>query len=275
MRRTRMNRNRTLNTVVTFLIISLIFVGSGYLIGRFLLSSLFQRQPKGEPVSGNKDKTPAPSSYTAQIELKPLTIYRIQIGAYSSKENAEKTAEAAIAKGVSAFVMSPDPLYKVYCGVTGSKEAAAKISESVLPKLAGTVIAKDDKPYIATLEIPSRSFSITGDKAQVESIQKAVTSFVNALQSLVSFWDAHYLGQQSQVNLAAMESDIAALKNDLAKITPDANLKDAYETCISILSELEAAIRGAKEAQGGDSAKVTAGMTQLIKLVDTYNREIK
>jgi len=269
-RRTRINRNRTFNGVVTFLIISLIFVGSGYLIGRFLLASLLQRQPEGEPVTKDSENTTPPSVFTGQIQIKPLTLYRVQIGAYSNRKNAEKIAETALEKGVSAAVMSPDPLYKVYCGVTVSKEAANKIADSVLHKLEGSVVEKGDKLYVATMEVSPRSFTITGEKTQVETIQRAFDTADKALGALISFWDAYYLGQKSQVNLSTMEQDVSAVKADLSQFTPESSLKDAHDTAMKIITELEAAVKGARDAQGGDGAKLTVGMTSLIKLVDTY-----
>lgn len=141
MRRTRMARNRTLSGLVTFLILAVVFVGSGYLIGKYLLASLLQRPPEGQPVSGDEPSFPTGdgSTTTVQISTKPLTLYRVQIGAFSTKERAENTAQMAIDKGVPAGVMSPDPLHKVYCGVTSSKEAAQKLAQDALPKLSGIV----------------------------------------------------------------------------------------------------------------------------------------
>ncbi|MGI6628637.1 MAG: SPOR domain-containing protein [Bacillota bacterium] len=276
MRRTRISRNKAMSGIVTFLILAIVFVGSGYLIGKFLLSSLLQRQPAGEPVSGDKTQPPpsGASTVSVQISTKPLTLYRVQLGAFSSRENADKTAALAIQQGVPAGVMSPDPLHKVYCGVTGSKEAAMKLSESALPKLSG-IVGKDDNLYVATMDVTAYDFSITGAKEMVEELQGAFATLDNAMASLIGFWDAYYLGQAIQVNLASMEQDITAVKDDLAKLTADSGAKTAHEVALQIATDMEEAIKEARKVQGGDGASITSGMTALINLVDEYVQSLK
>lgn len=275
MRRTRISKNRAVSGIVTFLILAIVFVGSGYLIGKFVLSSLLQRQPSGEPVSGDQTKPPGDSSViTAQISTKPMTLYRVQLGAFSSRENADKTAAQAIQQGVPAGVMSPDPLHKVYCGVTSSKEAATKLSENALPKLSG-LVAKDDNLYVATMDISANDFSITGAKSIVEELGQAFATIDNAMASLVGFWDSYYLGQETQVNLASMEQDITAVKDGLAKITPDAGTKTPHEIALQLATDMEIAIKEARKVHGGDGSSATAGMTGLIKLVDEYVQGLK
>jgi ElaB/YqjD/DUF883 family membrane-anchored ribosome-binding protein len=259
-----------------FILVALAFVGSGYLIGRYFLSSLLDRPAGGEPVSG---QVPGPSgdttTTTVQIQTKPVTLFRVQIGAFSTSENAEKAAQAAIEKGVGAAVMSPDPLYKVYCGITGSKEAANKLAQTAQPKLSGSVVAENDNLYVATTDVASRSFTITGPKAQVEAIQNAFLKADTAVQSLLAFWDAQYLGKESQVVISSMESELSTLKSELESMTPDASLKAAHSGAVRIISDLAAAAQSAKEAAGGDGSKVALGTSTFVKSIDSYIQELK
>jgi hypothetical protein len=212
MRRSRLGQSKGLLNKIVFVLIALAFVGSGYLIGRYFLSSLLDRPAGGEPVTGGGPIKPGDSTTaTVQIQTKPVTLYRVQIGAFSTAENAQNTAQTAIEKGVGAAVMSPDPLYKVYCGIAGSEEAATKLAKSAEPKLSGSVIPKDDNLYVAVTNVASRSFTLTGPKHQVEQIQASFAKADNAIQSLLSFWDSQYLGRQNQVDLSAMESELSSL----------------------------------------------------------------
>ncbi|HHY76345.1 MAG TPA: hypothetical protein GX500_06210 [Firmicutes bacterium] len=277
MRRSRLGQSKGLGSKLIFVLVALAFVGSGYLIGRYFLSALLDRPAGGEPVSGGQIQTPSGSTdtTTVQIQTKPVTLYRVQIGAFSTMENAEKAAQAAIAKGVGAAVMSPDPLYKVYCGITGSKEAANKLAQAAQPKLAGSVVAAGDTLYVATTEVPSRSFTITGPKTQVEAIQNAFVKADTAIQSLLAFWDAQYLGTESQVMISNMESELSALKSELEGMTVESGLKAAHSGAVSIISDLALAAQGAKEAAGGDSSKVALGTASFVKSIDTYMQELK
>lgn len=275
MRRTRMSKNRTIPAFVTFIILAIVFVGSGYLIGRFLLASLLQRTPKGQPVTGDPGQLPADTTtITVQISTKPLTLYRVQLGAFSTRERAENTAEIAIEQGVAAGVMSPDPLHKVYCGITSSKEAANKLAQSALPKLSG-IVAEDDNLYVATMEIDACNFALTGSKSVVEELQNAFSTLDNAIASLVGFWDEYYLGQPISVNLPSMETDITTIKDSLADISPDTGTQTAHEIALKLATEMESAISAARQTQGGDGGSAVTGMTNVIKLVDQYVQDLK
>ena len=275
MRRTRLGQGRVLSQRLIFVVIALAFVGSGYLIGRYFLASLLQKPAGGEPVSGAKTPPAQGTPATVQVQTKPVTFYRVQVGAFSSKENADKAVEAAAQKGVGASVMAPDPLYKVFCGMTGSREAADKLSQNALPKLAGSVVAKDGSLYVASVTLASRSFSVTGDKTLVQKLQDTFAKCDNAIQSLLAFWDSQYLGTQNQVNLTAMETDMTTLRDELQKMAPAETMKTAHAAALKIVSDLALAAKGAKEAAGGDSGKVLSATSAFMKTIDTYSQELK
>jgi len=115
MRRTRLGGSRVLTQRLIFVVIALAFVGSGYLIGRYFLASLLQGPGDGKPVTGDPNvNTPSPgTTATVQVQTQPVSLYRVQVGAFSTKENADKIASSVQQKGVGAAVAEPDPLYKV------------------------------------------------------------------------------------------------------------------------------------------------------------------
>lgn len=272
MRRTRLGGSRVLTQRLIFVVIALAFVGSGYLIGRYFLASLLQRPSGGEPVTG----PPAQGGVaTVQVQTKPVSLYRVQVGAFSTKENADRVAAAVHTKGVGAAVATPDPLYKVYCGAAASKEAGDKLAQSAKTKLAGSVIGANESLYVASATIASRSFTLSGDKTVTEKLQGAFAKADNAVQSLLAFWDAQYLGKQNTVDLAAMETDINALRDDLSKITPKDTLAAAHAGALKIVSDLAVAAKGAKDAAGGDASKAAEGASAFVKAIDTYVQELK
>lgn len=273
MRRTRLGGSRVITQRIIFVVIALAFVGSGYLIGRYFLASLLQRPNDGEPVTG--DPKTQGSTATLQVQTKPVSLYRVQVGAFSTRENADKVAAAVQGKGIGAAVATPDPLYKVYCGVAASKEAGEKLAATAKAKLAGSVIGKNDSLYVASATIASRSFTLSGDKALAEKLQSAFSKADNAVQSLLSFWDALYLGKQNTVDLSAMETDLTAIKDDLSKVTPTDGLAGAHASAIEIVSDLTLAVKGAKAAAGGDTSKAAEGATAFVAALDTYVQETK
>ena len=63
------------------------------------------------------------------------TLYRVQVGAYSKKENADNQLKAVKAKGFDAFITQVDGLYKVQVGAYSVKENAE--AQLVKVKAAG------------------------------------------------------------------------------------------------------------------------------------------
>ncbi len=277
MRRTRMSQARALSSRLVFVLVALAVVGSGYLIGKYFLASLLQKTPGiGEPVTTppiGQAQTGTP--VTASVQLSPLTLYKVQIGAYSTKENADKIADLALQKGVGAATMSPDPLYKVYCGMSGSKEIATTLSSAAQPRLEGSVLGRDDKLYVSALNVDARSFTITGEKTHVEAIQDAYQKSDRAIQSLLTFWDSAATGETGHITLSTMASDLEAVKTGLGTFTPDAALKNCYDSAIIMVSALEDAVEAANESAGGDGTRVATAMRAFMEAVDTFLQEGK
>ncbi|MGJ7922532.1 N-acetylmuramoyl-L-alanine amidase [Neobacillus sp. LXY-4] len=59
---------------------------------------------------------------------KPTTLYKVQIGAFSNKSNADSLANEAKAKGFDAIVLLRDNLYKVQIGAFTVKENAIELA---------------------------------------------------------------------------------------------------------------------------------------------------
>ena len=272
MRRTRMSRPRgissRLSALFVFVLIALVLMGAGYLVGRFVLSSILSRS-SGAPVSGLPGENKGGSSeiVTATVSLNAFTVYRIQVGAFSSKDNAEKLAQAFLSQGVPACVMAPDPLYKVYCGVLMSRQAADKMVESVMSKVSGTVIPAEDKPYVGTLEIPAVRFEVQGDKKYVSALDAAVKKAGPALQTLLGFWDSYYL-KNAPVDVRPAATDVASALDALKSVQPPENFKDTHSACVAALESLSKALSSAAAVYGGDASRGPEAMTESIKIVD-------
>ncbi len=263
MRRSRMGRTRAIPQTLVFVVVALAIVGSGYLIGKYYLSSLLHKPSGGQPVTG-EDPTRIVTE-TGHVETSPHKLYRVQIGAFSTKENADKLVGQALQKGVGAAVMSPDPLYKVYCGLASSKEAAEKIASGVKTKLS-----LQEKPYVGTLDIPSYTFSFTGNSSHVKALQGAFELADRSVASFLSYWDSHIMGQDSQVNLSAMERDLEAQKTTLAGLSPEGELAAIHSSAGAIIEELHRAVRAAQEVSGGDSAGTASATGKLVSSLDLY-----
>lgn len=270
MRRSRIGGNRYLMQRIYFVVIALAFVGSGYLIGRYFLASLLQKAPTGQPVITPDQGGHDPSDIvTAQLNTPSLTVYRVQIGAFSNKETADKLAVATVSQGVAAYSMAPDPLFKVFCGVCGKKEIAEKIAEDITPKLAGTVIGREEKPYVGTMDIPSYTFTVQGPKSQVDVMESSLSKYSNALFSLIEFWDGLLAKEPSSVDLSSMEQDLGDMKNALSGFTPTMELSATHEEMLTLINQLNGAVSAAKDASGGNG-RIAQGMVSFMEVLDSF-----
>lgn len=86
------------------------------------------------------------------------TIYRVQVGAYSNKENAEKQLEVVKEKGFDCFITEVDNLFKVQVGAFGIKENADRMLEKM--KKAGFeafITTKSGTKVPSTIKEPTKS----------------------------------------------------------------------------------------------------------------------
>lgn len=71
-------------------------------------------------------------------------IYRVQVGAFRLKGNAEKLAKELKDKGYSNIIKQVGNLYKVQCGAFGVKENADKLLAELQGKGYSAIIAEDE-----------------------------------------------------------------------------------------------------------------------------------
>jgi N-acetylmuramoyl-L-alanine amidase len=62
------------------------------------------------------------------LTKKPTILFKVQIGAFSNKSNADTLASEARSKGFDAIVLLKDNLYKVQIGAFSSKENAEALA---------------------------------------------------------------------------------------------------------------------------------------------------
>lgn len=74
-----------------------------------------------------------------QVELNSLsnstnnksTLYKVQVGAFSKKENADKLSEELINKKIGTFVVEKNGLYKVQCGAYSNVDNAMNMAKKL------------------------------------------------------------------------------------------------------------------------------------------------
>lgn len=80
-------------------------------------------------VGGKKKPKSTPQPNPEQLKDQPKTLYRVQVGAFKNKENADKLKKELEQKEINAFIRLVDGLYKVQVGAYSVKANAEKQKE--------------------------------------------------------------------------------------------------------------------------------------------------
>ncbi|NLJ79961.1 MAG: SPOR domain-containing protein [Firmicutes bacterium] len=129
-----------LNFIVTLVTISLIFVFVGYLSGHYVAEIFWARQKSklefaaeqeaAAPAAGFASNTPLESQPVLEQKEKsppPPTLYRVQVGVFSEKANADRLVALLKEKGYEVIRTLEAP-YRVQTGAFSSLENANQLA---------------------------------------------------------------------------------------------------------------------------------------------------
>lgn len=117
---------------------------------------------------------------SANAVLPALNCYMLQMGVYSSHENAQKEAERLRALGAAGYIFadssSGETRYRVMASGYDSEQSAKSVKDRLTSE--GVEVA------MYTLSSPQASFRVTADKSAIEDICGAFAAFDEAIGSL-------------------------------------------------------------------------------------------
>ncbi|HHY99010.1 MAG TPA: hypothetical protein GX509_09760 [Firmicutes bacterium] len=157
-------RGEGLLLVVSLVIFGAIAIGLGYLLGEYALNTLVKPQPK-ESVATTQSPMPTTSTSaitngqakeqgkqigkktdTSQTVAQPevqegpqspnsnlpdsVTLYRVQVGAFQERANAERLSETLKSEGYQVYVTSEAP-FKVQVGAFSKEENAQALAKQL------------------------------------------------------------------------------------------------------------------------------------------------
>lgn len=153
-----------MNLMITLVTLSLIFVFVGYLLGQYAVKLLQQQHRTSmelaregasvQPVitstvhpapQTNVSKEAAPVSppvvIPESIQTPSTALYRVQVGVFSEKANADRMETMLADAGYEALVVSGPP-YRVQTGAFSSEGNAAKLRDELLAKGFEAIIVR-------------------------------------------------------------------------------------------------------------------------------------
>ncbi len=117
---------------------------------------------------------------SANAVLPALNCYMLQMGVYSSHENAQKEAERLRALGAAGYIFadssSGETRYRVMASGYDSEQSAKSVKDRLTSE--GVEVA------MYTLSSPQASFRVTADKSAIEDICGAFAAFDEAIDCM-------------------------------------------------------------------------------------------
>ncbi len=148
-----------LNFAVTALTLFVIFGFIGYLLGQYAVAALTTHyrasqgnermepaapvfvppalQPVDTPTNGVSPSTTAPN-----VPRQDKALYRVQVGVFSERQNAERLAELLKDEGHEALIISEASYHRVQTGAFGSEANAAKLVSELKAKGFEAIIVR-------------------------------------------------------------------------------------------------------------------------------------
>jgi len=189
------------------------FVGAAK-VGNFISEKFFT--PVISWITG-KEAEASPSSdvtvsdtntETKEIEITGSTIYALQVGAYSQKENAEAAALSLQQKGGAGFLYEDSDVARVFIAAYMTKNEAENVQARLLSE-------QTMETKIYNIETNTTKFSITANTAILNKVQTAaehINTYQETLISLALDFD------KGNVNIATAAADASELRAEVEEI---------------------------------------------------------
>lgn len=143
-----------------------------------------------------------------------FTMYAMQIGAYSAKENADAAAEDLKKKGGAGYVLH-DGTYRVLAFGYGSQGEANTVKEQLK-----TAASMDSSIY--TVTVPRLDFKVTGEQKNLAAVDSAFKSYISAKDKVgelaVKFDKSELTKEQVKTEMDAIKKEMQEKINAIDKL---------------------------------------------------------
>lgn len=231
-----------------FLLLPVIAIVLGFSITNYILIPYFF------PGKGTVDnEVPAISRPSDEYFLPEIEIYKIQVGAFSKKENSERLGNRLREDSMPAYITQTSP-YRVITGIYFDKKQAEDIKD--------LLIIKGYEVYVARKSLWGFS---TQDKAEMETAEM----FTKFLVQSGSWWYSFYNGNVSHSEWLENGKNIVKMGKEI-KRSIDA-LSESKRTKVYNTADmlLEAAL------QSFDKALEYANLGNINKVIEINEEYIK
>jgi hypothetical protein len=216
--RLKRNKNGKRYIVVTIAVIvvaAIIYFATagiaGKAIGEFIASRTVADDVPANvqtPPEPQQTDTPAPSAKKVQatIKMPPITVYAVQLGAFSNSANAKQFADNIKVQGYAGYIIHDKNAYKVMASAYNAAEIADKARSNFK--------AKNIDSQIYSFQIKAANITVDASKDNVSLIQQCFADIEKWFETLGTWSKVLDEGALKGDDVAkAIDGDKAAIKD--------------------------------------------------------------
>jgi len=208
---------------------------------------------------------PAATERTAgEIRLESRTYYALQLGAFSSEQNAKKLAAEIQGKAAAGYIRFEDGLYRVFAAAYESREDAQAVKEQLMAQSN-----LDSK--VSELILPTVALRVTADEAQFNAVKKAFSAADETCAALFDLCEGFDKKELSAEQAREKLEELAANCEEPAKALSG----DAAELS-ALLSGMAKDLRDCAAKNGENTVEFSAALKYTqIKVVCAFSDYLK
>ncbi len=148
------------------------------------------------------------SKITENLDIKGVSIYGIQMGAFKDKKNAEALAQEIQDKGGAGFIIQDGTYYRVLASGYKDESDAQKVKEQLM----------EDKidSRIFPIEVQGISLEITASQDKVRGVKEA---FLKWMDSVDTIGDLSLKSDNAKMDIDDALGEVAAIRDEFMEMS--------------------------------------------------------
>ncbi len=205
------------------------------------------------------------TSVNENVQLPAITCFALQMGAFSSEQNAAALSAELKGRGAGGYVCHDDGIYRVLASGYGTESEARAVKERL--------VGEGSDCTVYDISAPSVTFSITAGKDDINSIKQSFNALSQAQTALcaacIEFDEKSMSPSEGAAMVNTIHSDLSSACGSLNKYAgSSAAMASLAECCSSCLASLNTLAVGdySSSADFSSAMKYT-----LLEFSDTYS----
>ena len=205
-----------------------------------------------------------PTSVNQNIELPAISCFALQMGAFSSEENAKSLSDSLKAWGAGGYVYDDGDMYRVLASGYGTEAEARAVKERL--------VSEGSDCTVYDLSSPGVTFSITAGKSDMDGLKDGFYALYDAQTALCAACIEFDEKAMSPSEGAAMVKEIQSeLTSSCKSLYQYADTSPALSAISKCCDSCAVSLSALTEGSYPSSADFSAAMKHaLLELSDAY-----